>query len=99
MEFRTPKILYRKVLKHFYMEKSHLLCTPMVVRSLDIDIDPFEPRKKDEELVGREVPYVSGIVARNYLANCTCPDILYLSICLQDIVLYLHGGIGTLEQS
>ena len=26
-----------KVLKKFYMDKSHSLCTPMVVRSLDVD--------------------------------------------------------------
>ena len=33
----------RKVLERFYMNKSHLLCTPMVVRSLEEDKDPFRP--------------------------------------------------------
>ena len=37
-----------KVLKKFYMDKSHSLCTPMVVRSLDVDKDPFKPQGKDE---------------------------------------------------
>ena len=30
-----------KVLKKFYMDKSHSLCTPMVARSLDFDKDSF----------------------------------------------------------
>ena len=32
-----------KVLKRFYIDKSHSLCTSMVVRSLDVDKDPFRP--------------------------------------------------------
>ena len=36
------------------MDKSHSLCTPMVVRSLDVDKDPFRPQEKDEELLGPE---------------------------------------------
>jgi len=30
-----------KVLKRFYMDKSCSLCTPMIVRSLKVDKDPF----------------------------------------------------------
>ena len=41
-----------KVLKRFYMDKSHPLSTPMVVRSLDVNKDPFRPRENDEELLG-----------------------------------------------
>ena len=33
----------RKVLERFYMDKSHPLCTPMVVRSLEEDKIPFRP--------------------------------------------------------
>jgi len=40
-----------KVLKRFYMHKSHSLCTPMVVRSLDVDEDLFKPQENDEELL------------------------------------------------
>ena len=32
-----------KVLKHFHMDKTHPLSTPMVVRSLDVKKDPFRP--------------------------------------------------------
>jgi len=66
-----------KVLKNFYMDKSHSLCTPMVVRSLDVDKDPFRPQEKDEELLGPEVPYLSAIGALMYLANYTRPDIAF----------------------
>ena len=37
------KTYVRKVLERFYMDKSHPLCTPMVVRSLEQDKDPFRP--------------------------------------------------------
>jgi len=30
-----------KMLKRFYMHKSYSLCTPMIVRTLDVDKDPF----------------------------------------------------------
>ena len=33
-----------KVLKRFYMDKSHPLCTPIVVRSLDVNNIPFKPK-------------------------------------------------------
>ncbi|KAL0415672.1 UNVERIFIED_CONTAM: Copia protein [Sesamum latifolium] len=66
-----------KVLKRFYMDKSHPLNTPMVVRSLDMKKDPFRPRESDEELLGPEVPYLSAIGALMYLANHTRPDITF----------------------
>ena len=49
------------MLKHLYMDKCLSLSTPMVVRSLDVEKDPFRPREKDEELLGPEVPYLSEI--------------------------------------
>jgi len=49
----------------------------MVVRSLDVDKDPFRPQEKDEELLGPEVPYLSAIGALMYLANDTRPDIAF----------------------
>nr|KYP39682.1 Retrovirus-related Pol polyprotein from transposon TNT 1-94 [Cajanus cajan] len=63
-----------KVLKRFYMDKSHPLCTPMVVRSLNVNKDPFRPQEKDEEILGTEVPYLSAIGALMYLTNYTRPD-------------------------
>ncbi|WCJ38518.1 Retrovirus-related Pol polyprotein from transposon RE1 [Euphorbia peplus] len=66
-----------KILKRFYMDQAHPLSTPMVVRSLDVDKDPFRPRTDDEELFGPEVPYLSAIGALMYLANNTRPDIAF----------------------
>ncbi|KAK2434187.1 putative mitochondrial protein [Trifolium repens] len=65
------------LLKRFYMDKSHPLSTPMVVRSLDVEKDPFKPKEKDKELLGPEVPYLSAIGALLYLANYTRPDIAF----------------------
>jgi len=66
-----------KVLKWFYMDKSQSLSTPMVVRSLYINKDPFRPQEKDEELLGDETPHLSAIGALMYLANNTRPDICF----------------------
>ncbi|KAM6576773.1 hypothetical protein CsatB_028610 [Cannabis sativa] len=66
-----------KILRRFYMDKSHPLSSPMVVRSLDVEKDHFRPREEYEELLGPEVPYLSAIGALMYLANCTRPDIAF----------------------
>ena len=47
----------------------------MVVRSLDVEKDPFRPRENDEKFLGPEVPYLSAIGALMHVANCTRPDI------------------------
>ena len=57
--------------------KAHPVTTPMVVRSLDIDKDPFRPKSENEDVLGPEVPYLSAIGALMYLANCTRPDIAF----------------------
>ena len=66
-----------KVLKRFHLDKSHPLSSPMVVRSLEMTKDPFQPKEKNEELLGPEVPYLSGIGALMYLANYTRPNIVF----------------------
>ena len=66
-----------KVLKRFYMDNAHPLSTLMVVRSLDVNKDPFRPRMDDEELLGPEIPYLSAIGALMYLASHTRPDISF----------------------
>ena len=66
-----------KVLKHFYMDKSHPLSSPMVVRSLEVTKDPFWSKEENEELLGPEVPYLSAIGALMYLANYTRPNIAF----------------------
>ena len=61
------------------MDNSHPLSTPMVVRSLNINTDPFRPQENDEELLGDETPYLSAIGALMYFANYTRPDICFCS--------------------
>ena len=56
------------------MDKAHPLSTPMVVRLLEINKDPFE---NDEELFGLEVPYLSTIGALIYLVSHTRHDISF----------------------
>ena len=57
------------------MDKSHPINSLMVVRSLEVNKDPFRLKEENEELFGPEVPYLSVICALMYLANCTRPDI------------------------
>ena len=67
----------QKILEKFNMDKSYPSKTPMVVRSLDVEKDPFRPRDDGEEVLGPEVPYLSVVGALMYLANCTRPDIAF----------------------
>ena len=53
------------------MDKAHPLSSPMVVRSLDVIKDPFQPPKCDSEILGPEVPYLSTIGALMYLYTHT----------------------------
>ena len=59
------------------MDNAHPLNSPMVVRSLEVDKDPFRPKEENEKLLGPEVPYLSAIGALMYLANCTRLDIAF----------------------
>ncbi|KAL0544444.1 hypothetical protein IC582_019559 [Cucumis melo] len=67
----------KKVLKRFYMDKTHPLNIPMQVRSLDVKKDIFRPRDGNEELLGPEVPYFSAISTLMYLANNTRLNIAF----------------------
>jgi hypothetical protein len=53
----------QKTLENFNMDKSYPSRTPMVVRSLDMEKDPFRPRDDDEEVLGPKVSYLSVIRA------------------------------------
>jgi hypothetical protein len=67
----------QKMLEKFNMDKAYPCKTPMVVRSLDIEKDPFRPQDEGEKILGPEVPYPSGIGALMYLANSTWSDIAF----------------------
>jgi Reverse transcriptase (RNA-dependent DNA polymerase) len=64
----------QKMLKHFNMDKTHPLSTPMVVRSLDVKKDPYRPRENNEKTLGPEVSYLNVIGVLIYLTNNTRPD-------------------------
>jgi hypothetical protein len=67
----------RKMLEKFNMDKAYPCKTPMVVRFLYIEKDPFKPQDEEEKIFGPEVPYLSAIGALMYLANSTRPDIAF----------------------
>ncbi|GJT82655.1 secreted RxLR effector protein 161-like protein [Tanacetum coccineum] len=50
----------------------------MVVRTLDVEKDPFRPPNGDEEILGPEEPYLWAIRALLFLASHTRPDISFL---------------------
>jgi hypothetical protein len=96
----------QKILGKFNMYKAYPSKTPMVVRALEKDIDPFQPRQEGEEVLGSEYPYLSAIGALMYLANNTRPDIAFTVNLLirysvaptmrhwngvKDVIRYLRG--------
>ena len=66
-----------KVLKRFNMVDCHSLTSPIVVRSLGLDTDPFRPKMDDEDDLGPEMPYLGAIGDLMYLATHTRPDISF----------------------
>jgi hypothetical protein len=71
----------KKVLEKINTDKAYPQRTPMIVRVLENDKDPFRP-KQGEEVLGAEYPYLSAIVALMYLANNTRSDITFVVNCL-----------------
>jgi hypothetical protein len=59
------------------MDKAYLSKTPMIVRALEKDTNPFRPQEEGEEVLGYEYPYLSVIGALIYLANNTRVDISF----------------------
>jgi hypothetical protein len=69
----------QKILKKFNMDKTYSARTPMIVRALEKDKNPF---KEGEEVLGQEYSYLSVIGILMYLANNTRPDIAFTVNCL-----------------
>jgi hypothetical protein len=67
----------QKILEKFNMDKAYPFKTPMFIRALEKDSDPFQPRQEGEEVLCSEYPYLSVIGALMYLANNTRPDIAF----------------------
>jgi hypothetical protein len=72
----------KKILEKFNMDKASLARTPMVVRALKKDTDPFRPKEEGEEVLGQEYPYLSAIDVMMYLANNKRPDIAFTVNCI-----------------
>jgi hypothetical protein len=68
----------QKILEEFNMDKAYLTRTPMIVRALEKDTDPFRPKEEGEEVLGQEYPYLNVIGALMYLSNNTRPDIVFV---------------------
>jgi hypothetical protein len=51
----------QKVLERFGFEKAYPAKTPMIRRSLQVDQDPYRPRKEGEDVLGAEHSYLSAI--------------------------------------
>jgi len=67
------------------MDKSHLLCTLIVVRLLDVINALLKSQENDEDLLGSEVPYLSIIKALMYFANYIWRDIGFVVNMLSKI--------------
>jgi hypothetical protein len=67
----------QKILEKLNIHMSYPSKTLMVVRSLDLEKDPFRSRDDEEQILGSEFPYLSAIGALMYLANNTRPDIAF----------------------
>jgi hypothetical protein len=70
-------VYVQKVLKKFNMNKAYPSKTPIVVRALEKDTDPFRPCQEGEEALGYGYPYLSVIEALMYLTNNIRSDIAF----------------------
>ena len=77
------------------MDKANPLSISIVVKSLNIEKDPFRPHKNDEGVLGSEVSYLKAIGALMYLANCTRSDIEFNTNLLVNLAHLLYRYIET----
>lgn len=60
----------------------YLLSIPMVVMLLDVEKDPYRPKRENEDVLGPETSYLSAISALLYLSIFTRPSIAFAMSCL-----------------
>ena len=70
----------KKTLKYFNIDKTYPLSSLMAFQPFHMKNDSFQPREKDKNLLGPEVPYLRAINALMYLANCIVQILVFLSI-------------------
>jgi hypothetical protein len=67
----------QKILEKLNMDKAYLARTPMIVRALEKDNDPFRSKKEGEDVLGQEYTYISVIGALMYLTHNARSDISF----------------------
>jgi hypothetical protein len=67
----------QKILEKFNIDKAYLSKTPMIVRAIEKETDPFRPREQGEEVLDSEYLYLSVIGALRHLVNNTRLDIAF----------------------
>jgi hypothetical protein len=78
VHYHTSIDLYLEKLEKINMDKVYPSKTPMTVRALEKETDPFRPRQEGEDVLGSEYPYLSVIGVLMYLINNTRPDIAFV---------------------
>ena len=74
----TSQPTWRRSWRDFKMNKSHELSTPMVVKSLEVDKDPYKPKEDNEDILGPEVPYLSALLKHLFILQIIPCLILHL---------------------
>jgi hypothetical protein len=64
-------------LEKFNVDKGYPSKTPMVMRAIEKETNPFHPCQEEEEAMGSEYPYLSIVGALIYPTNNTRPDIAF----------------------
>jgi hypothetical protein len=67
----------QKILEKFNIDKAYLSKTPMIVRAIEKETDPFRPREQGEEVLDSEYLYLSVIGALRHLVNNIRLDIAF----------------------
>ena len=62
------------------MDKANSLSIPVVIRSMNVEKNPFCPHENDEEILDPEVSYLSAIGALYFLLICIRSDIAFVLI-------------------